>query len=429
MRETKHGVARFSAWLHSLRRGKRTSGRTRGRSRAERGSLVVLAVGLSFALRSCSACGECVAELRFVEVGCGDRDTQYHVEIARVSRFKEGEASQDFVGVPQDAVSNVSRYAIQVPEEQIPDSITGTWLYEFVRSRTANAPAADAGTLSGASRDERLCFVEILKYDIRDLFSSGKWWVSYIAPSPRPSLCEFWLRYSGSVGIRSSHSADWDCEKAGGRDVPWNQRWILTRQVEHRDKNEPAWVLAGTPATWDEVGNMLLNALAATNGTVVGRPGAEPTASTVRDCLAGVMLDFATFRREPPTTGFGAKTIDRILRDRAGNCKDLSRLLAHKLNLEGFRRVYMVFHSSACPRLHEIIPCPYLFDHVSVALAVEGGTWFMDPFVGQWGFRSGLTLSRTVELLDNQLLVTWDRSLEGVAFAECVCDSDEEVRK
>lgn len=69
-----------------------------------------------------------------------------------------------------------------------------------------------------------------------------------------------------------------------------------------------------------------------------------------------------------------------ILKERMGDCKDKTLLLTAWLRALG-HEAYPLLVSVRSPwPLEELLPTPYHFDHVLVAMKVEAGGWlFLDP--------------------------------------------------
>jgi hypothetical protein len=70
---------------------------------------------------------------------------------------------------------------------------------------------------------------------------------------------------------------------------------------------------------------------------------------------------------------------EEVLRRRFGDCKDKSRLLVALLTRLGLEAAPALVHSRGREAVHARLPSPYAFDHVIIALDLDGKRYLLDP--------------------------------------------------
>jgi len=356
------------------------------------------------------ACGECLADLRVVTVEDAADCLSQKVQIVRLHRLRdEMEPSARREWLRNDA-REIKERSLAIPPSRIPSHVDGEWLNGFLDAQSRDPVMAGLrGQVSDASSTSPDRFyVSVLEYRTPCEFLPGKWWASY-APGPgtAPRLCEFRLTFAHDVAVMSTSSAGWEHQTTGT--APWRHRWVWRREPGEPAVNPAApWVVAGAPASWLEIGEQLAERLRNGAPEQAEAPAGLAIGTEITSHRVALLMDpFRTFRREPPSGGFEARAVDQTRADRAGNCKDLSLLLLNDLTSQQLP-AYVVFRATALSSLTTCIPCPYVFDHVLVALPARGGAWFLDPYAGQREYRAGVALDKRVQTLDNQLLVAWN---------------------
>jgi hypothetical protein len=167
------------------------------------------------------------------------------------------------------------------------------------------------------------------------------------------------------------------------------------------------FVLVGKRTSWRAVGQGLREQLAVRDHeSTEGGPAGRLLQESDKDQVLAVFDDLCAFRRDQPAFGFTAKSRSELSSRRAGDCKDLSFLLAEWLNGRGVA-CSLVYRATTFSTLDGIMPCPYVFDHVFVAVPTDTGTWMLDPFAGRkWTIPSWRCGSQ-VETRGNLLIVPW----------------------
>lgn len=84
----------------------------------------------------------------------------------------------------------------------------------------------------------------------------------------------------------------------------------------------------------------------------------------------GMEMGAGSHRPSPP---------EEVLRRRFGDCKDKARLLATLMTRLHLRAAPALVHSSSGNLVAERLPSPYAFDHVVVAVTVQGKHFLLDP--------------------------------------------------
>ena len=350
----------------------------------------------------------CLADLRSVVVSTENDTPVMNVRIVQAFRSPSGKV----VDVPMlelrsDAISPEVRWAggsaNDVRAELSGDWFSGSWnIFEWKSVETLSA--GDECQLPRIAGDQHL--VIDVKYRLREEFATGVWWASYVASSASPGTRRvFVLRTPAGEEVVHSELGEWFFSRSAEADGGVTLRW----ESDAASATTVPWILAGSRMSWQEIGGHMVDMLGSRGVSRRQEAGVlDPTPVDIgRNRIDAVMSRFSGFRREASTEGFRAKAPERTLKERAGNCKDLSLVLLRALTAQGIAP-YAVFRASSLRSLQATIPCPYVFDHVQVAVPTRVGVWILDPYAGRWEFQSGRSLAGSVALIENRVLVAWE---------------------
>jgi hypothetical protein len=251
-----------------------------------------------------------------------------------------------------------------------------------------------------------------ISYSVAESFPSGLWWASYVPPPGGHGghlYAEFRLRAPKDIESQVQGTWKFTSRPIDGRE--WEYEWLLPGDgcpdsEDFCDYDAP-FVLVGKRTSWRIVGQGLRQL--ASEGCWETTDG-EPTQRLVQkpevNWVLGVFRDLCAFQRESPASGCRPKPFSEVSSHRAGNCEDLSIVLAELLNRQGLA-CSLVYRATTLPSLDDIIPCPCLFDHVLVAVSAENGTWMLDPFAGRQWYETQWQCGSKVETRGNLLIVPW----------------------
>ena len=251
-----------------------------------------------------------------------------------------------------------------------------------------------------------------VRYKVTESLATGLWWASYVAPLDRHgahSRAEFRVRAPKDLVSQIQGAWQFTSRPLGGDESEFE--WVFPGNgrpaSEDSCQQDTPFVLVGKRTNWQTIGQGLIEQ--ATEGsceTTEGGPAKRLLQKSEVNWVLAVFEDLCTFQREIPASGWRPKPSSDVASRRAGDCKDLSVLLAELLDRRGVA-CSLVYRATTVPSLDGIIPCPYLFDHVFVAVSTESGTWMLDPFAGREWHETQWQCGDTVETHGNLLIVPW----------------------
>ena len=352
----------------------------------------------------------CVSDLRTVTVSMTEPCYTLRVLTLRCFRGGEEETAPSPVRVRPDALgirACAKKFVAmraggnEADCDGIPDTLPGDTEMRELRVEDGVC------RLPSIARGDSLLFR--LQYDLPCDFAPRSWWASF-CPSEMAALekCEFRLVLPRGEAIASCRVGKWGYRKESTR----NEDVHVYRLAEcpgsvhsNAQQTSEAFVVVGCVTTWQRVGEGLVKLLPGDGGA------ADLSDSAVVDSLAGGSVEdcfdrVAGFNRLRSSFGFAAKGVEDVVGSGAGNCKDLAIVLARQLANRGVL-CSMVYRASGMSSLDGTIPCPYVFDHVSVAVPLEKGTWLLDPYERRRRFDPYMVLGNEVKVSGNLLFIPW----------------------
>lgn len=105
--------------------------------------------------------------------------------------------------------------------------------------------------------------------------------------------------------------------------------------------------------------------------------------SQVRAGLDFVQREIRYFGIEIGTGGYIPRAPEAVLKDRFGDCKDMTFLLLYIFKELGVKAYPVLVSTEYKSHIKDLIPSHAWFDHVLVGVEVAGNTYFLDPTVGE----------------------------------------------
>jgi len=248
-------------------------------------------------------------------------------------------------------------------------------------------------------------------YQLVERFAPGLWWASYAIPTGcSGGATQLLFRVVGPKNLASYVSGAWQYTTRALDNGDWEHEWRSTNA--RRPASDTAFlqdvpfIQVGKQTTWTEVGQGLREQVAAGRCEAALGAGGRFLDKSEEQRVLTVFEDLCTYRREATVPGFKARPSSDVSIRHSGDCKDLSVLLAESLEKLGVA-CSLVYRATTLSSLNDIMPCPYLFDHVFVAVSTGSGTWMLDPFAGRKWCATGWQCGGKIETHENLLIVPW----------------------